>query len=116
MKEEVEKIRNISLLSFDHFDEAIAYQKARYNLAKNKKAPKAFIHAILNEAFNDTNTGYQFARMQKNYGKMENFKEECAKFSKIGLLIAKNLGQGNYATEEWKERNEDFENWCKKQT
>ena len=53
--------------------------------------------------------------MQKNYGKMENFKEECAKFSKIGLLIAKNLGQGNYATEEWKERNEDFENWCKKQ-
>ena len=47
---------------------------------------------------------------------MENFKEECAKFSKIGLLIAKNLGQGNYATEEWKERNEDFENWCKKQT
>ena len=57
LKEEVEKIRNISLLSFDHFDEAIAYQKARYNLAKNKKAPKAFIHAILNEAFNDTNTG-----------------------------------------------------------
>ena len=47
---------------------------------------------------------------------MENFKEECAKFSKIGLLIAKNLGQGNYATDEWKERNEDFENWCKKQT
>ena len=32
LKEEVEKIRNISLLSFDHFDEAIAYQKARYNL------------------------------------------------------------------------------------
>ena len=61
-------------------------------------------------------SGYQFARMQKNYGKMENFKEECAKFSKIGLLIAKNLGQGNYATDEWKERNEDFENWCKKQT
>ena len=46
---------------------------------------------------------------------MENYKGECANFSKIGLLIAKNLNQGTYLTEEWKERNEDFENWCKKQ-
>ena len=57
----------------------------------------------------------RYAHTQKNYGKMEYFKEECEKFSKIGLLIAKMcLGQEHFVTKDWKERNEDFENWLYK--
>ena len=53
--------------------------------------------------------------MQKNYDKREYFKEECEKFSKIGLQIVKMcLGQENVLTKEWKVKNEDFENWCPK--
>ena len=45
-------------------------------------------------------------------GKME---VESEKLSKIGLQIAKMVaGQENSVTKEWKERNQDFQNWYKK--
>ena len=47
--------------------------------------------------------------------KMSYFKEECGKLSRIGIQIAKMCtGFDSDITKEWKERNEDFENWCKK--
>lgn len=47
--------------------------------------------------------------------KMSYFKEECGKLSRIGIQIAKMCtGIDSDITKEWKERNEDFEIWCKK--
>ena len=82
-----------------------------YNLAKNKKAPKPFINGILMEAFGDGLGGHQLAFAYRDYGKMEYFKRECEKLSKVGYQIAKMYcGQEHPVTKEWKEINQDFEN------
>ena len=108
------------LEQYDKLVKAIAYQKEMYNLAKKKIAPKLFIlRHIIEKAFMQGVTGYEFASLdfscfQKNYDKMEYFKSECEKLSMVGYQIAKMCyGREGKMTKEWKERNQDFENWCK---
>ena len=108
------------LEQYDKLVKAIACQKEMYNLAKKKKAPKLFIlRHIIEKAFMQGVTGYEFASLdfscfQKNYDKMEYFKSECEKLSMVGYQIAKMCyGREGKMAKEWKERNQDFENWCK---
>ena len=102
--------------TFDQIEKALTCQKQMYNLAKNKRAPKSFILNLIDRAFIYASCGYASAIMlsyKKEFiGKME---VECEKLSKIGLQIAKMVGgQENSVTKEWKERNQDFQNWYKK--
>ena len=104
------------LKAFDQIEKALACQKQMFNLAKSKRAPKGFIHNLIDRAFFYASCGYATAIMlsyKKEFiGKME---VECEKLSKIGLQIAKMVaGQENSVTKEWKERNQDFQNWYKK--
>ena len=100
---------------YDQFAKAIACQKEMYNLAKKKKAPKNFIlEEVIDLAFKIGVAAYDFAGFQKNFDKIEYFRHECVKLSKVGHQIAKMcFGQQNALTKEWKERNQEFENWCK---
>ena len=64
-------------------------------------------------------SGYGFARQQMNPTKMEYFKRECRKFSKIGHQVAKMcFGEEHISTKEWKERYEEFDKWfeCHKES
>ena len=102
--------------TFDQIEKALTCQKQMYNLAKTKSAPKSFILNLIDRAFIYASCGYASAIMlsyKKEFiGKME---VECEKLSKIGLQIAKMVGgQENSVTKEWKERNQDFQNWYKK--
>ena len=86
-----------------------------YNLAKKKKVPKSFIHDILKTAFQYAGNGLSAAMVQKNHGKMKYFKGECQNLCKVGLQIAKMCGDPEQARlKQWKEINEDFDNWVKK--
>ena len=81
-------------------------------MARNKKAPKTFIYGILAKAFEYGCLGFLPAVHQKNRGKVEYFKEECRKLSKVGYQIAKLVyGKEESLTKDWKERNEDFDTW-----
>ena len=104
-----------NLFCYDLFEKAISGQKQMYNLAKKKKAQKLFIQEILWNAFTYGFSGYELAISQKNCDKMEYFKRECEKLSEVGYKIAKMcLGQECPLTKEWKERNQDFKEWYKK--
>ena len=86
-----------------------------YNLAKKKKVEKSFIHDILHTAFAYAQSGSFAAKAQKNHGKMKYFKGECENLSKAGFKIAKMcFGSENAKLKEWKEINQDFDNWVKK--
>ena len=102
--------------NLDQIEKALACQKQMFNLAKNKKAPKSFMLKIIDRAFFYASCGHDWAIIwsyKKEFvGKME---VECEKLSKIGLQIAKMVGgQENFVTKEWKERNQDFKKWYKK--
>ena len=120
LKEEVESIiKQRSFPGFPLLEKALVCQKQMFNLAKKKKATKVFLHEILGKAFDIGYTGYLEAFDQKNHGKMKYFKGECENLSKAGFKIAKMcFGSENaqqYAKlKEWKEINQDFDNWVKK--
>ena len=104
---------------YDQLVKAIACQKEMYNLAKKKKAPKLFIlQHIIDKAVIIGGTGYGYSSIDfnycgENYDKMEYFKSECVKLSKVGYQIAKMCyGQEGKKTKEWKWKNQEFENWC----
>ena len=87
-----------------------------YNLAKKKKVEKSFIHDILHTAFAYAQSGSFAARAQKNHGKMKYFKGECENLSKVGLQIANmHLDPYDDKIKQWKEINQDFDNWVKKE-
>ena len=109
---------------FDRIQKAIFCRTKMYTLAKGKKAPKMFIlDEILVDAFFDAVNGYTFAKMliftlgKKDFfdtWKMEYFKQECDKLSKVGHQIAKMCyGQEHDETIKWKERNQNLENWVR---
>ena len=121
LKEEAESIANFFryknrlYFEFSPLEKALACQKQMYNLAKKKKAPKRFIHDVLGTAFGYGVSGYCAAILQKNHDKMIYFKGECQNLSKVGLQIAKMcLAPENAKIKEWKEINQDFDNWVKK--
>ena len=98
----------------DKIDKVLACRKQMFNLAKNKKAPKQFIHTILKEAFGDGFNGHQLAFAYRDYGKMEYFKRECGKLSKLAYQISKMFcGQEHTMTKMWKEINQNMENWAR---
>ena len=104
---------------YDQLVKAIACQKEMYNLAKKKKAPKLFIlQHIIDKAVIIGAAGYGYSSIDfnycgENYDKMEYFKSECVKLSKVGYQIAKVCyGQEGKKTKEWKWKNQEFENWC----
>ena len=108
------------LEQYDKLVKAIACQKEMYNLAKKKKAPKLFIlQHIIDKAVIIGAAGYGYSSIDfnfcgENYDKMEYFKSECEKLSMVGYQIAKMCyGREGKMAKEWKERNQDFENWCK---
>ena len=85
------------------------------NLAKKKKAPKSFIHNILHTALEYAASGLSAAMVQKDLGKLKYFKGECENLAKVGLQIAKMcLGPENTKIKEWKEVNQDFDNWVER--
>ena len=126
LKEETEnafRIRDIAapLLNFcdsenlDKLEKALAGQKQMFNLAKNKKAHKYFMHDLLAKSFDYALNGWILANFLNNYGKRDYFKEEIVKLSKVGYQIAKLVfGKEGALTKDWKERNEDIDNWFKK--
>ena len=120
LKEEVESIiKQPSFPGFPLLEKTLARQKQMYNLAKKKKAPKSFIHNILHTALEYAASGLSAAMVQKDLGKLKYFKGECENLSKAGFKIAKMcFGPENaqqYAKlKEWKEINQDFDNWVKK--
>jgi len=122
LKKEVESIAGLPNSPFPGFpllEKALACQKQMYNLARKKKAPISFIHNTLGKAFEMGLSGYLAAFDEKNHSKMKYFKGECENLSKAGFKIAKMcFGPENaqqYAKlKEWKEINQDFDNWVKK--
>ena len=124
LKEEAESIapRSLRYLSGPHpfpgfplLEKALACQKQMYNLAKKKKVSKGFIHDIVTRTFEIALSGYGTAIGQKNHGKMKYFKGECQNLCKVGLQIAKMCGDPEQARlKQWKEINQDFDNWVKK--
>ena len=125
LKEETEnayRIRDIAapLLNFcdsenlDQLEKALASQKQMFNLAKNKKAHKYFMYDLVAKSVDYAMIGWYLANFLNNYGKRDYFKEEIVKLSKVAYQIAKLFfGKEGPATKEWKERNEDFDNWFK---
>merc|ERR1712001_815321 len=104
------------LEQYDKLVKAIACQKEMYNLAKKKKTPKLFIlRHIIDKAVIIGGTGYGYSSIDfnycgENYDKMEYFKSECVKLSKVGYQIAKMCyGQEGKKTKEWKWKNQEFE-------
>ena len=117
LKEEAESNADLYRLYFElpPIEKALACQKQMYNLAKKKKAPKSFVHNILHTALEYAGSGLSAAMVQKNHVKMKYFKGECENLAKVGLQIAKMcLGPENTKFKEWKEINQDFDNWVKK--
>ena len=101
---------------FPLLEKALACQKQMYNLAKKKKVSKGFIHDILTRTFEIALSGYGTAIGQKNHGKMKYFKGECQNLCKVGLQIAKICCDPEQARlKQWKEINQDFDNWVKKE-
>ena len=102
---------------FHQIEKAVVCQNQMYNLARNKKSLKFFSLKIIGKAFYYASFGYDLAMMNGSHkkefaGKME---EECEKLSKEGLQIAEMIfGQKDSMTKEWKEKNQDFKNWYKK--
>ena len=75
LKEESEKAYATSLLdkdrflkNYDEIKKAISFQTKMYNMAGKKKAPKAFTHQILNQAFMYGSTGKKKEKCPKNTG------------------------------------------------
>ena len=75
LKEESEKAYATSLLdkdrflkNYDEIKKAISCQTKMYNMAGKKKAPKAFTHQILNQAFMYGSTGMKKEKCPKNTG------------------------------------------------
>ena len=98
--------------NLDQLEKALAGQKQMYNLARNKKAEKPFMIDLLVTSVNYALIGYIGATLQDNYGKRDYFKEEFVKLSKVGYQISKlAFGKDTPVTKDWKERNEDFDNW-----
>ena len=109
--------------SLDFMEKAISCQKQMYNLAENKKTTKGFITAnIIPEWWYQEINRYGIAKqmvyergMQEFLVKMEYFKGECIKLAKIVYeLELTSTGKDSKDTKKWKERYEDFDNWCKK--
>ena len=101
--------------NLDQLEKALAGQKQMYNLARNKKAEKPFMIDLLVTSVNYALIGYIGATLQDNYGKRDYFKEEFVKLSKVGYQISKlAFGKDTPVTKDWKERNEDFDNWFQK--
>ena len=117
LKEEAESNADLYGLYFEFppIEKALACQKQMYNLAKKKKAPKSFIHNILHTALEYAASGLSAAMVQKDLGKLKYFKGECENLAKVGLQIAKMcLGPENTKIKEWKEVNQDFDNWVER--
>ena len=117
LKEEAESNADLYRLYFEFppIEKALACQKQMYNLAKKKKAPKSFIHNILHTALEYAASGLSAAMVQKDLGKLKYFKGECENLAKVGLQIAKMcLGPENTKIKEWKEVNQDFDNWVER--
>ena len=92
-----------------------SYYEEMCKLAKYKKAPKFFILDILEEGFWCGLSGYLFANSLADLSMMKKFKEGCDKFSKIGEIISKiAYGEDHSVAKDWKERNQNFENWLSK--
>ena len=100
--------------NLDQLEIALAGQKQMFNLAKNKKAHKYFMYDLVAKSVDYAMIGWYLANFLNNYGKRDYFKEEIVKLSKVAYQIAKLFfGKEGPATKEWKERNEDFDNWFK---
>ena len=103
----------------DRLQKAISCKIKMYSLAKSKKAPKNLIlNRIIETAFYDAVNGYMLAKLKWAegerifLGKMEYFKQEADKLSKPGHQISKMCyGKEHEKSIEWKERNQDFENY-----
>ena len=100
--------------NLDQLEKALAGQKQMFNLAKNKKAHKYLMYDLVAKSVDYALIGWYLANFLNNYGKRDYFKQEIVKLSKVAYQIAKLFfGKEGPATKEWKERNEDFDNWFK---
>ena len=104
---------------FDFIEKAISCLKQMFNLAEQKKAPKHFIYTmILSEWFYLEATRHVFAKnlvsvqgLNQYVGKMEYFKGECKKLTKIMVQLAKTItGNDSTMTRDCKEKSKQFEN------
>ena len=109
--------------SLDFMEKAISCQKQMYNLAIKKKATKGFITEIIIPEwwYLEINRygiaqQYVYERGIKEFVvKMEYFKGECLKLAKIVFEMELTVnGKNSKDAKKWKERYEDFDNWCQK--
>ena len=100
----------------------ISCYKEMYELAQNSKEPSRFmpyyyeiIIFVIGNGFNQALAGYVLAKKhlgnKSDVSNMEYFKEECQKFSQIGLQMSEIMcGSNSLWSRKWKERN-DLEKW-----
>lgn len=135
--DEVRNTKNdfaIGEFSFDEkldlMEKVVSGRKQMYNFVKTNypKDKRVLLHTIIKDAFFDAECGYSIAQAflvknpkhlpldrKKILEKMEYFKQECAKLSKVGYQISKMIfGDSSMNTKHWREFEEDFENWSKK--
>ena len=101
LKKEAEQIKNLypyeTLLNrkLNMAERHLNCMKKLYNLARNKKAPKAFIFGIVNDTFQIGAAGYSLAKKFIDYedqeilDKMIIFQGECEIMAKIAYQISK---------------------------
>ena len=108
----------------DNTKKGISCFKEMYELAQNPKEPSRFmpyyheiIISVIGFGFNMALAGCMFAQggldlcFQPDASSLKYFKDECQKFSKIGLEMSENMcGSDSVLTKKWKERN-DLERW-----
>ena len=109
----------------DNTKKAITCFKEMYELAQNPKEPSRFmpyyheiIILVIGCGFNTALFGCMIFTQrgldlcfQPDVSSLKYFKDECQKFSKIGLKMSENMcGSDSVLTKKWKERN-DLERW-----
>ena len=109
------KVVETGIQNLDDMDTVFSCYEEMCVLAKNKKAPKFFILDILEEGFWCGLAGHLLAEEMFDLSKLKKFKGGCEKFSKIGEIISKiAYGEDHSVAKDWKERNQNFENWLSK--
>ena len=81
-----------------------------YKLAKEKKAPRSYIvYEILDNGFNAAVQGYLCALNICDLQKMDQFKQDCDNFSKVGEKVSKCVSKKT--SEDWHVRRQNFDTW-----
>merc|ERR1719510_2268767 len=124
LKKEAQEIKdfypyeNVLIRKLNMAENHINCMKKMYNMARNKKAPKAFIFNLVHDSFQIAAAAYSLAKKFIDYDnqdvldKMNIFQGECETMAKIAYQISKIAkGKNSIGANEWKEIYQDFETW-----